>query len=357
MSRSLAELRSVKPDRVCIIKPSALGDIVNALPVLSGLRAHWPKASIAWVVNQSFRGLLDGHPDLDQVIPFDRSALAHGGAATSTWHFLSELQKRRFDVVIDLQGLLRSGIMTAATRAPVRVGRGDAREGAGWFYTHRMPPPDRRDHAVDRLLPIARAFGARVDPPRFALGLSEADRAWAREQLADYESPRVILNMGARWTTKQWPPEHFAAVARRAVDEFQASLVILGAPEDRHTVAHFQAAAPDLPFLDLCGRTTLPRLAAIMAESDLVVSNDTGPLHVATAAGARVVGIYTCTSPELNGPYGPKAVAVRTNIWCAGSYLSRCRRLDCMRELEPERVWQAVKRQMQAAQDRAVAPR
>ncbi|HEV3121614.1 MAG TPA: glycosyltransferase family 9 protein, partial [Isosphaeraceae bacterium] len=323
-------------------------DIVNALPVLSALRAHWPNAWIAWVVNRNLRELLEGHPELDEVIPFDRAGGAFGlRGGFAALGLMASLRKRRFDLAIDLQGLLRSGIMTAATGARVRAGRGDAREGAWLFYTHRMPRPEPDDHAVDRLLPIARAFGANVDPPRFVLAVSEADRHWAREQLAAFGSPRLVLNMGARWPTKRWPPEHFAVIARRALARYGVSLVVVGAPEDRPTVDRFRELAPELCFLDLCGRTRLPQLAAILAEADLVVSNDTGPLHIATAAGARVVGIYTCTSPELNGPYGPRAIAVRTGVWCAASYLSRCNRLDCMTELEPERVWQAVKQQME----------
>ena len=101
--------------------------------------------------------------------------------------------------------------------------------------------------------------------------------------------------------------------------------------------------------LDLCGRTRLPQLAALSLESDLMVSNDTGPLHLAAAAGARVVGIYTCTSPELTGPYGPRAASVQTGVWCAASFRKTCNRLDCMAELTPDRVWPAVVFQLEAA--------
>ena len=101
--------------------------------------------------------------------------------------------------------------------------------------------------------------------------------------------------------------------------------------------------------LDLCGRTTLRQVAALAAESDLVLSNDSGPLHLARAAGGRVVGLYTCTSPRLHGPYGRDATAIQTNIWCAGSYLKTCARLDCMHELTPDRVWPLVLSQLDGA--------
>jgi heptosyltransferase-1 len=347
MAESSIDLLGLRPRRVCLIKPSALGDIVNALPVLSALRGLWPEAHIAWVVNRGLRGLLEGHPDLDDVIPFDRGGPRMGlQGAVAAGRFLTGLRRRRFDVVIDLQGLLRSGIMSAVTGAPVRVGRADAREGSRRFYTHRVPPPAPDAHAVDRLLPIARAFGADIASPRFVLPIQDGDRRWAREVMAGVPAPRLVLNLGARWPTKRWPPAHFAELARRAVRECGAGLVAIGAPEDRPVVEEFGSLVSGLPWLDLCGKTTLPQLAAVASESDLVVSNDTGPLHVAAAAGARVVGIYTCTSPELNGPYGPKAVSVRTSVWCAASYLSRCDRLECMAELTPDRVWPVVLEQL-----------
>jgi lipopolysaccharide heptosyltransferase II len=342
MAEPPSNLFELEPGRVCFIKPSALGDIVNALPVLAALRARWPRAHLAWVVNQGIRGLLDGHPDLDEVIPFDRSTRGLASFA----RFLIGLRRRRFDVAIDLQGLLRSGIMAYATGAPIRVGRADAREGSARFLTHQIPFDDPDAHAVDRLLPIARAFGADVSTPRYILPIPPDARAWARAILSGVPAPRLVLNLGARWVTKRWPPAHFAEVARRAVERFGAGLVVVGAEEDRPTVSDFVAALGPIACLDLCGRTSLVQLAAVAAESDLVLSNDTGPLHVAAASGARVVGIYTCTSPRLNGPYGPRAIAVATRVWCAGSYVSRCRRLDCMAELTLDRVWAAVSAQL-----------
>lgn len=345
-SEPYPDLRRLEPERVCLIKPSALGDVVNALPVLSALRARWPRALFSWVVNRGLRGLLDGHPELDEVIAFDRAGGLGWRPLREGWRLLAGLRRRRFDVVVDLQGLLRSAIMTAATGAPVRVGRANAREGAVRFYTHRVPPPGPDAHAVDCLLPLARVFGATADPPRFVLPVTDADRDWAQSMLREVPRPRLVLNMGARWETKRWPPAHFAEIARRAQDDCGAGLVVVGAAEDRPLVEAFRACLGGRPWLDLCARTTLAQLAALAAASDLVLSNDTGPLHLAAAAGARVVGLYTCTEPRLNGPYGPRAVAIATKIWCAGSYVSHCRRLDCMAELTPDRVWPVIAAQL-----------
>ncbi len=343
MPETLADLRSLRPERVCIIKPSSLGDVVHALPVLSALRALWPGAEITWVVNSSIRGLLDGHPQLDRVIAFDRSRARLGldGLAMMT-RFLASLHRERFDLALDLQGLLRSGLMTLATGARVRVGLSDAREGAARFYTHRIPSPGPDIHAVDRLLCVAEALGASIAEPRFVVAISEADRRWARGALAEVARPALVLNLGARWLTKRWPPEHFAEVARRAVEVRGAGLVAVGSPEDRPLVEALRARLPGVSLLDLSGRTSLPQLAALAAESDLFLSNDTGPLHLAAAAGARVVGVYTCTSPGRTGPYGPNAAAVQSCVWCAPSFLKTCPRLECLVELSPDRVWPTV---------------
>jgi ADP-heptose:LPS heptosyltransferase len=197
-------------------------------------------------------------------------------------------------------------------------------------------------HAVERLMAVARAFGAGSGGPRFDVAMSADDRRWAEGVLAATPRPRLALNVGARWLTKRWPPESFAEVARRAWDRLGAGLVVVGAPEDRPLVARLLAALAPIPVQDLCGRTSLPRLAAVAAASDLFLSNDTGPLHLAAAAGARVVGVYTCTRPERTGPWGTEALAVRSGIWCAGSCLRSCGRMECMIELTPERVWEAV---------------
>jgi ADP-heptose:LPS heptosyltransferase len=163
--------------------------------------------------------------------------------------------------------------------------------------------------------------------------------------------------MGAQWQTKRWPPAHFAAIGRLAIERVSASLIAVGSPGDRPLVDALAHHLGPVPILDLCGRTSLLQLAALSLESELFLSNDTGPLHLAAAAGARVLGIYTCTSPELTGPYGVDAATVRTGVWCAASFLKTCRRLECMAELQPAQVWPAVVRQLEAAARMSEDPR
>ena len=344
MPRNPTELRSIQPDRVLIVKPSSLGDVVHALPTLAALRDHWPSARFSWLVNKGLRGLIDGNPHLDEVIPFDRGAIGfHPRGLRGIGDVVRELRARRFDLAIDLQGLLRSGLLTAATGARVRVGLATAREGSTRFYTHLIAPPERSEHAVDRLLEVARTFGADVSRPRFDAVISDADRQWARARLHGSSRPILVVNVGARWRTKRWAPQSFAAVARRAIDELGASVVAVGAAEDRPLVRAVKEALGGRALIDLAGETTLPQIAAVASECDLFLSNDTGPLHLAAATGTAVVGVYTCTKPEWTGPYGPNASVCRTGIGCAGSCVKTCAHMECMAELTPERVWRVVR--------------
>jgi lipopolysaccharide heptosyltransferase I len=357
MRRSTVSLATIEPERVCIIKPSAMGDVLHALPILPALRERWPSAHLSWVVSRPFSELLEGHPDLDELIVFYRGRRGWDREKfLGMAGLLGRLRRSRFDLTIDLQGLFRSALMVSATGAKIRVGMADAREGARWFYTHRVEAPRLGLHAVDRVLRIGRAFGAGGSAV-FRLPIRGEARRWAAGVVADLPRPRIVLNVGARWATKRWPPAHFAAIGRLAHQQYGAGLIAVGSAADRPLVDALINELGTTPVLDLCGRTRLSEFAALSQEADLVISNDTGPLHLATAAGAPVVGIYTCTSPELTGPYGPGAIAVRTGVGCAASLRKTCPRLDCMTELQPARVWAAVVRQLEAGRRRdAPAP-
>ncbi len=341
MSRSRIPLSDYPARRIAIIKPSALGDIIHSLPVLTALRRRFPQAHIAWVVNRNYEGLLRGHPDLDAVLPFDRGASRAGllRAATSYGRFFHRFRRHGFDLVIDLQGLFRSALMTACSGAARRVGLSTAREGAPWFYTDVVPVADfHAIHAVDRLWLVAEALGAGEGPKCFRIPLTQADRQWAASFLNDCPRPWMALGVGARWVTKRWPAEHFAALARRA-QEFVGGTVLFVGGRDETPLARATAERLSGAVRDLTGRTTLPQLAAILAATDVMVANDTGPLHLAAALGRPVVAPYTCTKVLLNGPYAAQAGAVQSRIWCQGSYLKRCDRLECMAELTPDRLW------------------
>ncbi len=341
LKRQRTPLVQLEPRRICIIKPSALGDIVHALPVLTGLRRRFPEASITWVVNRSYEPLLRGHPDLTATLPFERGALRGGWwASLKTYRrFFGTLREKQFDLVLDLQGLFRSGLMVWATRACRRVGLSSAREGSGWFCTDVVAGPGRMEgHAVDRYWSAAAALGAKESDRVFRLPAFEAEQDWAAQTLASLPRPWIAAAVGSRWQTKRWLPAHFGALLRKTQESFGGSVLFVGGPED---VPSSEEAARSLAgeSLLLANRTTLPQLAAILGRADVMVANDTGPLHLACALGRPVVAPYTCTKAALTGPYGQTQAAVETTVWCAGSLVKRCPRMECMAELTPDRLW------------------
>jgi lipopolysaccharide heptosyltransferase I len=338
-------LHDLAPRRIALIKPSALGDIVHSLPVLSALRQRFPNAHITWVVNRAYEPLLLGHPDLNATLPFDRGAVRAGwlSALRIGLAFARTLRAQDFDLTIDLQGLLRTGLMTLATGALRRVGLAGSREGSRWFYTDIIPDPGRGGlHAIERYWRVVAALGAGDRPKTFHLPIAPNAAAWAEQTLHAWPRPWLMVSAGSRWYTKRWPPGHFADVLQRAQAEFGGTAVFLGGNDERPLA---EAICRQLtgPAIDLTGRTSLPQLAAVLACADVMLANDTGPLHLAVALGRPVVAPYTCTKAALTGPYGQADHVVETRVWCAGSYVRRCSRLECMAELSPERLWPVLR--------------
>jgi heptosyltransferase I len=353
-----------EPRRIALLKPSALGDIVHALPVLSALRTRFPAARITWVVNTAYEPLIRNHPDLTDTLPFDRGAFKRGIWKSLRYaaSFAAELRRRQFDLVIDLQGLLRTGMMCLATGAPVRIGFANAREGSRFTYTHKVRVPDAdRIHAVDRYWRVAEALGASDVPKRFHVPLDPVEVEAVRSELAELSRPWVAVAVGAKWATKRWLPAHFAELLRRAQARFGGTALFVGASDDTALsleVMRDLGERPGLPrpsgntagvnpaarqaVCDFTGRTTLPRLAALLAASDVMLGNDTGPLHLAAALGKPCVAPYTCTRVALHGPYTSMSGGIATSVPCAGSYLKTCDKMICMPELTPDRLWSTL---------------
>jgi lipopolysaccharide heptosyltransferase II len=345
--RTRPPLSALTPQRVCLIKPSALGDIVQTLPVLSALRAMWPKAYIAWVVKDCFADLLADHPDLDAAIPFTHRTLS-GVFLREMRRLWGVLHREPFDLAIDLQGLLRSGLMSLASGAPRRIGFSCGRECSTWCYTDQVPVPPQDIPVMQRYWSVVTALGGPGDMPAARIGIQPEHRAWAARQVAGLARPLLAIHPGAGWATKRWPARHFAAIATRAQRDFGAGIALIGG-KDCCGAATEIAAQLQRPPLDLTGRTTLRQLAALCESADVVLSGDSGPMHLAAAVGTRVVSVFTCTNTIRHAPHGQAQHVVATSVACAASHRKLCGEMLCMDELTPFRVWPTLSGVLQQA--------
>ncbi len=347
-------LQNISPNRIALIKPSALGDIVHSLPVLTALRQKYPSAHITWIINKNYEALLEDHPHLDATLPFDRSAFHSGwGKAIRTYStFIRQSRSAQFDFVIDLQGLFRSGMMGWLRGATRRVGLETARECSSWFYTDVVSADNIRTlHAVDRYWEVVKALGADDVPLEFHLPILPETDQWVQRLFAEYPMPWIGLGVGARWYTKRWLPQHFAALAKQAQESFGGTIFFVGRPDEQPLAMAVSDNLPG-PVCNLIGQTTLPELVAVLNRMDVYVANDSGPLHLAAALGRPVIAPYTCTSVRLHGPYRSMGTAVESTVWCRGSYLRHCNRLECMQELTPERLWTPLEEVLQQWQQK-----
>jgi len=332
----------LEPKKILIIKPSALGDVVHTLPILKLLRRRFPRSHIAWLINPPFANLIEGHPDLNEVIYFERKRFAEGwrnrDAAAGLMAFKSALRDRAFDLAIDLQGLFRSAWLGFYCGAPARVGFANAREMAPFFYTHRVPVRNVEVHAIERYLAIAEALGCERGPVEFDFAVTDKDR---RQLLLRAENcghclddgrKFAVLLPGTNWPTKKWPAGHFAALVPMLREKFGLESIVAGTI-DTPTVAGA---------INLAGQTTLKQLVALLERANVVIANDTGPMHIAAALHRPLVSLFGPTNPIRTGPYRRMETAVRLNISCAPCYSRSCSHQSCMQWLTPEMVCAAV---------------
>ncbi len=319
------------PEKILIVKPSSLGDVVHGLPFLNAIRKRYPEAEIHWVIFKGFEGLLEGHTMIHKLWIVDKDSWTKFNRAKDTISeiksLLRDLKEERFDLVVDLQGLLRSGLITAATGAPVRIGFKEAREGSGVFYTDKVHG-GRDIHAVDRYLKVAEFLGCDISEVVFPLPYSGIPSSFE-----EY----VVIVPGARWKTKRWPPEYFGGLAYL----LPLRSIIVGSKSDVNIANEIVARAQGKSF-SLAGKTDLKELIAVIKGSKFLVTNDSGPMHIAAALGVPVFAIFGPTDPARTGPYGKGHTIIRESVTCSPCFRKSCADLKCMGDLSVEKVLDVI---------------
>lgn len=377
------DLRHRRFERILLIKPSAVGDVIHTLPVLAKLRARYPEARIDWLLAPHIAELVRHHPALSNVVIFARHDFARFArnwtATAGLFQLFASIWQTRYDLVIDLHGQFRSALFTLASRASTRIGfdrprRGQSkppgstrqlvaeayihgwtgtREGAWVAYSHRIAIPTLDVHAVDRYLWLGQLLGLDDGPPDFHIPIPPASAAKVKAFLHEkgvLGRPYAVLVPGTLWETKHWLAEGFAEVGRHLCRGGRA-VVVAGSAKERDRCRAVSNAC--LGAVDLSGQTTLSELAALIAGADICVTNDSGSMHLTVALGRPVVSVFGPTDPVWIGPYRRPHAVVQATLPCSPCYLRKLRNCPhehaCMKAVTAAMVIECVAETLAAA--------
>jgi heptosyltransferase-1 len=336
---------------ILITKPSSLGDIVLALPALRALRMSFPEAKISWLIRPEFAELIENHPYLDEIITFDRKLLGkawfHPGAFGALISLIRKLRRSNFDIIFDFQGLFRTAILAWLSGSKLRFGMTNAREFATVFYTHKVPQNIECIHMVDYYLKIIRAAGASDFGVEFVFLQNPAVEDSVRRLLANHgikDSYAVLIPASAH-QDKCWPPERFAQVAEKISSQYNLTIVTTGSASEAAAVKKVKEKA-DVQIVNLAGQTSLGELVALLKGARLVVSNDTGPGHIAAALGVPLVLMFGRANPIRLEPYGRKQCVAAIEPYSRGISINNFEPKYDIKNITVEQVYQKITEQL-----------
>ena len=333
-------------NRILIVKLGALGDVVHAIPVAAALRRAFPSARIDWLVSPKHREILDLVPVIDRRLVINDSRMLSA---------IRELRGNRYDVAIDLQGLIKSAVLARLSGATRVIGFTSryAREGlARWFYTEAHDPGGGGMYHIDEQnvvftnLGILETLGVQPGPPAFPI--DPVDSGVAARVAAEAGGRYAILNPGAAWPNKRWPPARLAAIAKELRARYALASVVAWGPGEQSLAQ--QVVDQSSGAATLSPQTTVADLVALARGASIYLSGDTGPAHIAAAVGTPIVGIYGPTRPSRNGPWSKDDVTVSRADVCQCHHLRQCRlKTMCLEDIQVDEVLAAVERRLEGA--------
>jgi heptosyltransferase-1 len=339
--------------KILVIKPSSLGDVIHALPFLKALKDTFPEALIDWVISRNLKGILEDNPFINELIIFNKDTWKNmkrlGKTISEVSSLKKKLQSKHYDIVVDLQGLLRSGLISFFTPATQKIGFADAREGSRYLYDKKVSVPADM-HAVDKCLQVAKELGADIRKVDFPLNVNRKAKDKLNKQLGDI-TDYVVIVPSARWISKRWPVDSFASLIRK----ISIPCIISGSKGDRKIAQKIKERARPAtekrtergPVVDLCGKTDLKELTALIAGARAVVSNDSGPMHIAAALNIPTIAIFGPTDPSKTGPYrwqtNKNFKVLKADVPCSPCRKKKCREFECMSQVKAETVYKSLK--------------
>lgn len=342
---------------ILIVKLSAIGDVIHTLPALTALRRHYPDARITWLVEEAAADLVRGHEALDRVLVSRRKhwvrELKGPGRAKSLREmrdFIHALRDTRYDLILDFQALLKSGVLIALAKGRRKVGFGpglEHQEHSYLFLNEKIPAVDMEIHALDRGLMLLEAIGIPRGKTTYDLPVGQNERRAADELLRRHgiapSKPLVAVNPVAKWETKLWSTSSFARLADRLIHRCGAQVVFTGSGQDRATISGILSRMA-FPAASLAGETSLKTLTALYRRCRLLVSTDTGPMHLGCAVGTPVIALFGPTAPWRTGPCGERHRVIRTGVACSPCFKRACPigTGECMRRISVAWVFEAA---------------
>jgi len=337
---------------ILIVKLSAIGDVVHTLPLLEVLRKCYPGARIDWVVEEDASQIIERHEALDQVIVSRRKTWQReilrpgklGRVAREVRDFIRGLRSTEYDLVIDLHGLLKSGILTGLSRGKRKIGFSFGTEGSSLFLTERAHEVDMDRHALERYLQTIEILGCARDSWEGKIPIGPGDQESVDRIIYERGLNRatlVAINPVAKWETKLWDDPKFASLADRIAGELGCRVIFTGSGTDRPALEGIIGAMKS-EAINLAGTTNLRELAYLYSRCALLVSTDTGPMHIAAAMGCPVIALFGPTAPWRTGPYGKGHTVIREAMDCSPCFKRRCSHRSCMKDISVERVFEAV---------------
>ncbi|GIV17822.1 MAG: lipopolysaccharide heptosyltransferase I [Armatimonadota bacterium] len=339
-------------ERVAIVKLSSIGDVVHALPVSAALKRSFPHLQITWIVEERCAEMVIGNPYLHEVITIPGKAWRHGAWHPRTWQqarrIIGVLRSRRFQLAIDLQGLLKSAVVAWLTGAPVRLGYHWQREGA-WLFNRVVPKEPTSVHVVQEYLDVARYLGAQTELVEFPLFIPpETDEKVCHLLEEEGISPPegfISINPSAGQPFKRWRTERWAEVITRIDRQYPIPVVLVGGKADRPLADEIRART-SAPFVDMVGKTSLKELAAVLRRSVVHLCGDTGSAHISVALGRPVIGLYGPTNHLRTAPYGQEHRLITHKHECpvCNGHTPRREHSDCMDMITVSELMHALER-------------
>ena len=338
---------AVPPLRVLFIKSSSLGDIFHAFPAFYLLSAACPNCEIDWLINTEFAPVLEYiKSDVHRIIHFDREKVKSIKAPTSIFKLVKAIRKERYDLVVDVQGLIRSSLMTFVARAEKKVGFAAPREGlATLFYSEKVKIPKKFQHAIEKnAYLISRAINIRYVVPNYILQPISRHQNGALKALKKCginSSKYIVFAPGARWETKRWSTRFFAVAADAiSLANPKLDVVLVGAASDKQIASEIVSKCKVAKPVSMVGKTSLCRLVEVLRGAGALLTNDSGPMHIAAALRIPVFALFGPTAPEKTGPFWQWHKTYQNNSGCVRCFKKECKSgmLECQKGVLPEKV-------------------